>query len=208
MPKAPTIGVLQDELKDKDRRIEELRNEVDKLRDLLKRMEEQIEDGNSLIERWCEGFEMVLNDDGKWTDDPWVDRMLKVQEDHQALVRKWNRFVGEYNTVAAARHRNVGRPLAASDAQRDQVLKLRKAGNSLRAIAEETSLGLRTVCTIIAKGAGTDRTSVKYLQRIDPDRAAILRHKSTVRVIKALPRSINATLEAGRDLLKEAKGRK
>ena len=48
---------------------------------------------------------------------------------------------------------------------------MHKAGKSLREIAEETSLGLRTVRTIIAKGNGTDRTTIKHLERIAPDRA-------------------------------------
>jgi lambda repressor-like predicted transcriptional regulator len=53
----------------------------------------------------------------------------------------------EYN--AAARPRNVGWPLAASDTQRDTVLKLRKRGLALRALGEETNLGVNAVRTII-----------------------------------------------------------
>jgi DNA-binding CsgD family transcriptional regulator len=45
----------------------------------------------------------------------------------------------------------VGRPLAASEAQQATVRRLRKAGKSLRWIAEETSLGLNTVRTIVGK---------------------------------------------------------
>src|SRR5262245_16501706 len=204
----PTIGGLQDELKAKDRRIEQLRQEIDELRDLVRRMEEQIGDDRAVIERWIENFEMQLDDDGNWTTSAWDERTLQIRSDYHAIVRDWNRFVPEYNATVVPRHRNVGRPLAASDAQVDEVRKLRKQGMSLRDIAEETSLGLRTVCTIVDKGAGADRTSVKYLQRIDPDRAAILRDKRMARSIKALPRQINATLKAGDELLKEAKGRK
>jgi hypothetical protein len=204
----PSIGALQDELKARDKRIEELRGEIDELRDLLKRMEEQIDDGHSVIDSWIEAFGMQLNEHGAYTFAPWVNHALEFRDDYRALQQKWNRFVGEYNAVVVPRQRNVGRPLAASDAQQDQVLKLRKAGQSLRNIADETGLGLRTVCTIVDKGVGADRTSVKHLQRIDPDRAAILRERSMARAIKALPRQINVTLEAGRDLLKEAKGRK
>jgi hypothetical protein len=58
--------------------------------------------------------------------------------------------------------RNAGRPLAASEAQVEEVLKLR----SLRGIAEDTSLGLPIVRTIIDKGDSRDRTSIKHLQRI------------------------------------------
>ena len=206
--KPPAIDDLLDELKARDRRIAELRDEVDEGRELLTRMREQVEDCNQMIERWCEAFGLQLTDDGKWTNKPWIEEAIKWGEDYHKLQKNWNRFVGDYNAVVAVRHRNVGRPLAASDAQCNQVRKLRKAGRSLRNIAEETSLGLRTVCTIVAKGDGTDRTTVKHLQRIDPDRAAILHEKSQARAIRALPGTINATLEAGRELLKEAKGRK
>lgn len=41
----------------------------------------------------------------------------------------------------------------------------------LRGIAEDTSLGLRTVRTILDQQVGADRTSIKHLERIDPDRA-------------------------------------
>ena len=57
--------------------------------------------------------------------------------------------------------RTVGRPLAATDAQQAQILRLREAGKSLRAIAAATGLSLRAVHTIVSKGKGTDRTSRK-----------------------------------------------
>jgi Helix-turn-helix domain of resolvase len=44
---------------------------------------------------------------------------------------------------------DVGRPLAASEAQAATVTKLHKAGKSLRAIVDETSLSPRTVRTIV-----------------------------------------------------------
>jgi hypothetical protein len=110
--------------------------------------------------------------------------------------------------VDLAKRRPVGRPIAASEAQQDEVLRLRKQGRSLRAIAEETGLGLRTVVTITGKGEETDRTTMKLLQRIVPDRAAALRDKARTRAIKGLPKAINATRKAGRNLIKEAKGLK
>jgi hypothetical protein len=48
----------------------------------------------------------------------------------------------------------VGRPLAASAAQCAEVLKLHKAGRSLRGIVEDTNLGLNTVRTIVGKAHG------------------------------------------------------
>jgi Homeodomain-like domain len=56
--------------------------------------------------------------------------------------------------IALIAHRNIGRPLAASDAQRATVLKLHKAQHSLRSIAEDVNLSLRTVRTIIDKRDG------------------------------------------------------
>ncbi len=45
------IGELEDEIKHRDRRILELRREADELRDLMRRMEESVEDSNNTIER-------------------------------------------------------------------------------------------------------------------------------------------------------------
>jgi hypothetical protein len=58
---------------------------------------------------------------------------------------------------------------------------MHKAGMSLREIAEETSLGVRTVRTIIDKGDGVDRTTVKYLQRVKPEDAAAWRSRKRTR---------------------------
>lgn len=66
----------------------------------------------------------------------------------------------------------MGRPLQASDAQRQRVLAKRAAGQSLRLIAEEMESGLQTVRTIIDKKDGLDRTTIARLQRIAPDSIA------------------------------------
>ncbi len=47
------------------------------------------------------------------------------------------------------------------------MLKLHKAGRSLRWIAEETSLGFSTVRTIVDKGSGADRTTRKHRERVE-----------------------------------------
>jgi hypothetical protein len=62
---------------------------------------------------------------------------------------RWNKLVPEYNAVVAPR--DIGRPVAASDAQQTEVMVLHKAGKSLRWIAGATGLGLRTVRTIVDK---------------------------------------------------------
>jgi hypothetical protein len=125
-----------------------------------------------MIERWIEAFEMELGDDGVWRwkaefaeGDVWFRK-------YQELLRKWNKLVPEYN--ATINPQPVGRPLAASEAQEVQVRRLRKSGASLRAIVDETGLGLQTVRTIVGRDALSDRTTMRRLERIDPDRAAVI----------------------------------
>jgi hypothetical protein len=99
----------------------------------------------------------------------------------------------------------LGRPLDASDAQVAHVLKLRKAKTSLRAIAEETNLSLQTVRTIVGRDQRTDRTSLRRLVRVDPDRAAETTARARKRTRAALPRRINELLKQGDGLRKEAR---
>jgi hypothetical protein len=206
MVRRTTIGELQDELKHRARRIEELRREIDEQRDLIKRQQEQIDDYDALMEQWATAFRMEQNADGEWSWAPFIEAVKEVRQQRDKLLRDWNRFVDEYNAVVVPRRRNVGRPIAASDAQQDEVRKLRKGGHSLRAIAEETSLGLQTVVTILSKDERTDRASRKHLQRIDPDRAAALRWKAQARAINGIPGTVNRLLKTSRALHKEAKG--
>jgi hypothetical protein len=64
-------GTLEDELKQRDRRIEELREDNDKQTDLINRLREHVEDIDSLLENWRVTFEMKLGDDGRWSWDDW-----------------------------------------------------------------------------------------------------------------------------------------
>ncbi len=106
------------------------------------------------------------------------------------------------------RPRSVGRPLAASDAQRQTVLKLRKVGKSLRAITDETNLGLNTVRTIVDQRSQRDRTSVKYLKRIRRDMGEERIWQSRKHARRALPRRVDALQKQSAELHKEAKGLK
>lgn len=196
---------LEDALGERDRRIADLKAELEQERDLIHRLSEQVKDANDLIDRWIQGFEMVLNERGlwDWNSDTvggyeWAERWSK-------LVREWNKFVPEYNAVV--RPRNIGRPLLASEAQCAEVLKLHKAGKSLRGIAEETNLGLQTVRTIIGQRKRTDRTSIKHLERIDPERARMKMWLAKKQMRDRLPKQIHELRETGDKLLKETKRR-
>src|SRR5215470_9577310 len=111
MTEADRIGALQDEIKARDRRIEELRREIDELRDLVRRMEEHVEDSGNVIERWAEAFEMEMTESGSWSWKPFWEEHSKIVNEHNALIDRWNRFVPLIN------RQPVGRPLAASETQ-------------------------------------------------------------------------------------------
>ena len=205
-PKSGRVAELEDELKQRDARIKELRTDLNKAEQLIGEMREQVEDTNSLIEAWIEAFEMVLGDDGKWTSAEWIKDCQAYHDRYIELLKDWNKFVPKYN--AAVLRRNVGRPLAASEAQAERVHKLHRQGMSLRGIVEETSLGLQTVRTIVDQGDGRDRTIVKHLERIDPDRKLETSLRARQRTRDALPKRITETLRKGHELVKEARGLK
>jgi hypothetical protein len=197
------ITALEDELKQRDRRIQELKADAVKLEDLIARQSDHIRDCADQIDRWIQAFDMVQDEDGLWN---WSGDFVGGEEwfrKYKNILKDWNHFVPEWNAVM--RHRNVGRPLAASDAQVEQVLKLHKAGLSLRGIAEETSLGLRTVRTIVERPDWRDRAGRKHLERIRPDVAAERAWLAKSRMRAALPKSIDATRKACDELRREAK---
>ena len=201
-PKSDRIAELEDELKQRDARNKELRADLNKAEQLIGEMREQVEDASKLIDSWIEAFEMVLGDDGKYTTAEWTKDCEAYHDRYVALLKKWNKFVPDYNAVVLKR--NVGRPLAASEAQVVQVRKLHKRGVSLRGIVDETSLGLRTVRTIVDQGDGRDRTTMKHLERIDPERKLEASWRARQRTRDALPKQVQAVIETGNELVKEA----
>ena len=66
------------------------------------------------------------------------------------------------------------------------MLKLHKAGKSLRQIEDETSLSLRTVRTIVERENGTDRATRARHRRIETDKFERSRQKSRKRTGDAL----------------------
>lgn len=201
------IAELEDEIKQLRQRADDLRLERDKERALVAEMHEHVEDANDLIDRWIEAFDMVLNEKGEWC---WIEglnqRYEELHDKYTALRKDWNRFVPLYNAKVAPLRRNFGRPLAASDAQKADVLRRRKAGQSLRTIADETNLGLRTVRTIVDKANGVDRATLARLERIAPDRLADARERAIRRLRDSLPKQITEIRKRGSDLMKRAKG--
>lgn len=198
------IQDLQDRLADAERRIAELKAERDDARNMIERMVEQVAAGNAVIEQWREAFDMTLTDKGTWTWEPFIQRHDDLVSRYNELLAKWNKFVPRYNAVVAPQP--IGRPLDASPAQCAAVHKLRKAGKSFRAVADETGLSLQTVRTIVGRDTGTDRTSARRLERIQPDKVTTIRERARKRTRDAIPRTMAETIENAGKLLKEAKG--
>lgn len=144
----------------------------------------------------------VLIEAGSWTWKPFWDERAKLVDDYNELVSRWNAVV----PIVNASTRDIGRPLAASEAQVETVAKLHKVGQSLRTIADETGLGLRTVRTIVGRKNGTDRTTKARRERIETDKIARSRWKTRKRAGDALPRRVTAAIKSGAALVKEAKG--
>jgi hypothetical protein len=195
------IGELEDQIKRKDERIEELRQEIDEQRDLISRQREHAEDYVGCMERWKESFGMEMTKDGAWTWAPFWKEHDELIDDYNDLVRRWNAALPRIN----GEPRNVGRPLAASEAQCATVMRLHKRGVSLRDIAEETSLGLRTVRTIVEQKRGADRTTRKHRGRLDIS-GTVVSWKRQKRTGQYLPKRVQVAIEKGEALIKEARG--
>jgi hypothetical protein len=75
-----------------------------------------------------------------------------------------------------------------------------------RWISDETNLGLRTVLTIVGCAEGTDRTTRKRHERIELDSVQGRAPTEPEADRDALPRQVQAVIETGAALVKEAKG--
>jgi hypothetical protein len=201
------IAELEEALKEKERRLQELKADLDKANDLAQRQDDHVRVCAETIEALKAAFEMQLREDGVWV---WNDTVVAGEKWHDRyidLVHKWNRNVADFNATMV-RRRNVGRPLAATDAQQQTVIRLRTAGKSLRAIAEQTRLGLTTVRTILDQRQRRDRSSMKHLERIRQDMVEERTWQSQKRTRRALPGRIDALRRQGDELCKEAKALK
>lgn len=185
-----------------------LRLELSEATDLIDQMREHVEDSNAVIERWVEVFDMEKNEAGDWVWNPDQTKLWDTHRDQNRqlnnLMREWNKFVPEYNSAVSPR--NVGRRLQASDAQVQEVRRLRKGGVSIRGIAKETALSLRTIRTILSRGTDRERSRTNELRRKSIDKLANADFKAKERGRQYLAKQISSTLKNGGELMKAAKG--
>jgi hypothetical protein len=198
------IADLELELQRKDERIGELRDEVDQGRELVRRMEEHIQERDEYLESFVSTFGMELGDDNCWRWTPFITAHNELVDKFNDLIERYNKVVRDFNHYAVV-PQPVGRPIAASEAQQAQIVKHHKAGKSARWIAEEMTLSRRTVTTIIDKRDGTDRTMARRRQRLGLESK---RKDWRPAAMKRLPKRATAHVEKGRELAKEAKGLK
>jgi hypothetical protein len=185
------IAKLEHALKERGAHIKELTAERGARRALVAKISKQMENMNAAVDRWIEAFDKEVNEKGEYHWCPsLMQRYEKLVAESRRLLRDWNKFIPRCSGFAASTRHNIGRPLAASPTQRDDVLERRRAGHSLRAIAYETSLSLRTVRTITEKAGGVDRAILARLERVFPDRLAAAHERANKRLREGPPRPI------------------
>lgn len=203
------VGVLQDNLRQLRRKVEEQHQELEAARTLVASMREQVEEEAELRQSWIDVFDMQLGDDGAWQFDrsqsEILDRLVALHDDHKALISKWNRFVSEYNAIVAPKPVGAkGRPIAASDEQIERVRQLRRDGRSYSQIVDSTGLSLQTVRTIVA-GPVKASEERRKLVRMTLNKEAAARYRARKRERDAMPSRIASLDQKGKDLVSQAR---
>jgi hypothetical protein len=198
------IADLERELRLRDQRIRELKDEIDESRELVREMEEHAKGHDEYLEMFITTFGLTLNSDGKWENGEFIAGYRALVDEYENLRGRYNKLVSEFNCYAVP-PQPIGRPIAASPAQQAQIVKHHKAGHSARWIAEEMSLSRRTVTTVISKRDGSDRTTAKHRQRLGLEPK---RKDWRPAAMDRLPKRATKHFEKGRELAKAAKGLK
>jgi DNA-binding CsgD family transcriptional regulator len=113
------------------------------------------------------------------------------------VIRLFNR----YSTL----RQPVGRPIGCSEAQEKEVVRLRRKGISLREIAKQTHLGLKTVRTVIAHAERTDGPTQRRARvlRIKVDRQPLVRLEARRKTRDIVRKQLPELNEQAKRLLKE-----
>lgn len=190
-------------------RLDQVRGEKDEALELVAAMRENLQQTDEMLDSWIEVFEMTLDERGVWIFDQQTGLMnehIQLQDEHRKLIAEWNKFVPQYN--AAVEPKDKGRPLAASQAQAAKVKALRSAGQSLRTIAKEAGLSLRTVRTVLDNAEGKSRDDAKKagLRRKEFARLRAAAFRARKRKLDALPKELARLQKSSAQLGKTARG--
>jgi hypothetical protein len=198
------VANLERELRLRDERIQELKDEIDESRELVREMEEHTQEHAEYLETFISAFGLTLNAEGKWENGDFIAGYRALVDQYENLRGRYNKLVGDFSRYAVP-PQPVGRPIAASEAQQAQIIKHHKTGRSTRWIAEELTLSRRTVTTIVDKLDGTDRTTTKRRQRLGLEPK---RKDWRPAAMDRLAKRATEHFEKGRELTKAAKGLK
>ena len=199
---------LEDELEQQTRKVREQATRIDEQQDLIKNIVDTLDRQVETIDGWIEVFGLKQNEDGVWLFNArkGYENAAKAYDQYNSLVKEWNKFVPQYNTLVG--NRDIGRPLAASEAQQADVKKRRKAGESLRMIADRTGLSLRTVRTILDKAAGKARGSEKAgkLRKAEYDRQRAAAYRRRLNAAKAVGPQVQSLRDEEAEIRKAVAG--
>ena len=195
------IADLERELQFRDRRINELKNEIDGLRQEVREMEDWVTERDAYLEQFITTFGLELDGDGSYRNGDFIQGHQRLADKYNDLVGRHNKLIRRFNANIAS-VQSVGRPLAASEAQQFQILKLHNTGKSSRWIAEELTLSRRAVTTVIDKDEGTDRTTTQRRLRLGLEPK---RKDWRQAAIASLPRQATKLRKDAKKLLKEAR---
>lgn len=190
-------------------RLDRVRSEKDEALELVAEMREHLQQSRDMIDSWIDVFEMQQDERGVWMFDNQTGLFNEHQQlldDHRKLIGEWNKMVSRYNATVQPQDR--GRPLAASDAQAAKVKELRRAGQSLRAIASETGLSLRTVRTVLDNAQGKSRDTAKKaeIRRKEFSRLRGAAFRARKRKLESLPKELARLQKSSSKLDKQARG--
>ena len=193
------IRDLKDRVHDLKDRAAEARDESDAYREELVSALDTIENYHAFLLEPAEEDGFVQSRLGTIIDEynSLAGEYNKLLRKHQRLVSDWNRRL----TPPVP-----GRPIEASDDQQDEVRKLRKKGRSLRGIALDSGLSLKTVRTIVSHMTG--KTKKAQADRLKRERMLAKYRQADTRVRKRAKDSVVAetkSLLKTRERLKDAR---
>lgn len=95
---------LERELSFRDRRINELKSEIDGLRQAVRDMEEWVEERDAYLEEFITTFGLDLDNDGFYRNGDFIRRHQQLFDDYNALITR--QFAGRrWMGARAASHR-------------------------------------------------------------------------------------------------------
>ena len=101
-PKTPEqrIADLERELRLRDERIGELKDEIDESRELVREMEEHAQEHDEYLEMFITTFGLTLNDEGKWGNGEFITGYNALVAQYEDLRGRYNKLVRDFNQYA------------------------------------------------------------------------------------------------------------